>query len=285
VAVLGAGAAWIVGCGPAAAPPAQGKKAAPPSTAVREEEKKAAEKPAVPSPPKEAEEKKAPAPRPVGTVPDALKRIVFSDGMSVTGIVLSRRKGRLAVRTMHGTAAFPLSRVARVEDAPRGSFAAKAGKGAREGLEAEAGWKLETWGNRGEVIRDREWNGNIRLRVQAAGGTKDKTAVCLRKAMDLSGARKLVFDVLNLHDEPVKIAAAVMTGPGWEYFESRLISVPPGWRRDVEVDLKAAAFKCQATGWKFEAVIKNPAQATHFFFLVYNKDADVEVLLDRVRFE
>ena len=161
---------------------------------------------------------------------------------------------------------------------------------AKEGLEASATWRVETWGNPGTVeVVSQEENGagNRVLTATYAGKDKDKTAVgaLFRDPLDLSDHKELVFDLYNDSDQVLRVAFAVFTGR-MEYIESTQITVPAkSWRRDITFDLDANDYKTQATNWLHKAAFSDRTAIRQLCFLLYSGAAQGGVQLDNILFK
>ena len=156
-----------------------------------------------------------------------------------------------------------------------------------DGLEAEEEWLAEEWGNPGvpRIVDTRNGRGKL-LTVGYAPGEKDKIAISQLLEQDFSKGTRLLFEARNDSDKPITIAWGISTMPGWKYFESPAISLPPKrWDYDVEVGLTAKSFKSEETQWKYTTEVKNSKEVAKVTLLVYGAPDSGTLSIDRLRLD
>ncbi len=153
-----------------------------------------------------------------------------------------------------------------------------------EGLEAGK-WRVEPWGNKGTVSSIR-MNDDLLLSLRITDSSKkDKFAVKrdMKANERPAGTNRLSIDVYNAMKEPVRMAVAFVTMPGWKYFESTPMDVPPRrWVRKT-VNMKSGKFKSAETEWKFSASIANPDTVRQLIILFYTKQTG-SIFVNNVQF-
>ena len=158
-----------------------------------------------------------------------------------------------------------------------------------EGME-DGGWLVEPWGNPGEIqyIPLGKKADRI-LKVEFSKTDKDKVAVRKNLAREISDLTKnpvCAFDVYNNTTTPMKLAMAVVTSPGWQYFESKQILLPPRqWKQAVEIDLSGKDFKCEESEWKYTSTIKNLKSTIQVLFLLYETEDRGTVFFNNIEFK
>ncbi|MBI2190544.1 MAG: hypothetical protein HYU36_01000 [Planctomycetes bacterium] len=156
-----------------------------------------------------------------------------------------------------------------------------------EGLETDANWQVQSWGNPAEFQMEDAGGPvkNLLARVSFTKTDKDKAAIRLDYRQDISKKKAIVFDVFNGSDRPVRLAVAVVTLPGWVYFESPMVTVSPQkWLAQRRIRLDSDKFKCEESKWEHNATIKNLDRTGQIIFLIYHDVAQGHVFLDNVRF-
>jgi hypothetical protein len=93
----------------------------------------------------------------------------------------------------------------------------------------------------------------------------------------LQGARLLV----KIH-RALKVALALVTNPGNQYFESKPVRVRPGLTPGVTFKLKTGDWKCEKSSWQYTAKVENPAGCAEILFVVYYTQPG-QLLVDNVR--
>ncbi|MBM4086172.1 MAG: VCBS repeat-containing protein, partial [Planctomycetes bacterium] len=157
---------------------------------------------------------------------------------------------------------------------------------ALDGLEMQ-NWAVEApnWGNPATLERvDVEGRGKA-LRVTCQSGPQDKTLFSLSKPWDAQKRPFVVMDVRNDFKADVGVAVAVVTGKGFNYFESSLRKPHQGsdFTR-VIYDLSQPNFKCQKYNWIQGIPIENLDQAQRLFILFFPQGTRAGVmLLDNIR--
>jgi len=162
-----------------------------------------------------------------------------------------------------------------------------------EGLESNPGWFVDganatpPWANKAtcEIKVQGEEVKNKILRVEFLGAEKDKTAVKLiLNNLDLSQKKYLTMDIYNASDKVLQAVIALVTQPGWQWFESQGRTLKPKeWTRDITFDLTRPNFKCAPT-WKFKSEIANRNQVSALALLLYDNPAQGAVFFDNIFF-
>lgn len=160
--------------------------------------------------------------------------------------------------------------------------AAPAANKPAEGLEAAGKWTLEGWGNKATIELVPDEHGNQVLQVFTEPGGNDKAAVGVGVHLNLKEKKQLLFNAFVDGKAPVDIAVAFITS---DYYESRSITLKPGWNTNVSFDLAGKDYKSRDTNWRFETPLKNPERVRKLIFLVYNFRAQANIYLDAVHAE
>ncbi|MCX7935035.1 MAG: hypothetical protein N3A66_07225, partial [Planctomycetota bacterium] len=159
-----------------------------------------------------------------------------------------------------------------------------------DGLEVK-GWSIQgagNWANQGNVrsVIDTGNNRTAVLQVKYEGSGKDKTAVCLPFQGDLSKAKAIVFDAFNPEKADARLAVAVVTGPAFEWYESRTAVAKAGeWTMGLRFDLTFSNWKCKATGWNHAVKPADLNNVRTLWILIYNGGASGNIYLDSIRIE
>ncbi len=83
----------------------------------------------------------------------------------------------------------------------------------------------------------------------------------------------------------MSMAIAVVTSPGWRYFESKQFPLPPRqWKQSVKVDLSGADFKCADTNWIYKSTITNLKSTIQILFLLYETEDQGVVFFNNIEF-
>ena len=146
----------------------------------------------------------------------------------------------------------------------------------------EPRWKMAEWPNANKCeVATTAHRGSGQLRVTGQPGEQIKIAVWRgwEVQVEFTSRKYLAFDFENASKQPVEVAVAVWTD---EYFESRLRSLPPGYRGPMCFPLEAKAFKAASSDWKYTASISKIVEAKYFFVVVYSKKPSV-VFMDNFR--
>ena len=142
-------------------------------------------------------------------------------------------------------------------------------------------WVHEPW-NDPASLDIKEINGNNALVITYAGGKDKKFHIGRKRPINLASRDKLLVDIVNPAKAPVKIALAVLTNPGFQYFESKPVLIRPGLNPSVMFKLKKSDWKCEKSSWQHTAQIENPAGCYEIVFVVYYT-APGQLILDNVR--
>lgn len=157
-----------------------------------------------------------------------------------------------------------------------------------EGLE-EGGWRVEPWGNPGEIqYMSLGKKADRLLKIEFSKKDKDKVAVrknLPREVSDLTRSSVCVFDAYNNTAGAMKVAVALVTSPGWQYFESKQLPLPPRlWKQGLEIDLAGGDFKCEESGWQYTSTVKNLQSTIQILLLIYNTEEQGTVFFNNINF-
>ncbi len=112
----------------------------------------------------------------------------------------------------------------------------------------------------------------------------DKGAFQFESNLDLSKVSGVRFDVFVPGTDDMDTCFAVNTGAQWEYFESMLKPLKPGWNRDVTFPIQSSAYKSQASGWRNDTSIKNLSQTRKIMiYILPHSVGEGHILVDNVR--
>ncbi|TVR46093.1 MAG: hypothetical protein EA402_03105 [Planctomycetota bacterium] len=157
-----------------------------------------------------------------------------------------------------------------------------------EGLEARDGWQGDDpqHANQVEVTqRSIEEHGieNVILEVQYQGGSQDKAVVRRRVTFDASQAQTIRFEVSNPGEHPIPVSLAVKAGPGYTYYESTTVTVPPrsGWH-PVSFSLTSQDWKSEASNWAHNTTIGTANNVRELQIQFHNRRRDGTVYLDAI---
>lgn len=161
-------------------------------------------------------------------------------------------------------------------------------------LEAEDEWEAEPWGNQATVqidpqTREETIDGQVQLvrnRVLSVNynGRKDKVAIRLGGTWDLTNCAALVFDVWNGGTGSFGLSVAFNTLPGWQFFESPSVRVPPRRWTTVRIDVTSRRFKSAASRWRNTSLLVNRDNVKQVILLVYNSATQGRIYFDNIRF-
>ncbi len=156
-----------------------------------------------------------------------------------------------------------------------------------EGLEAEEDWVIEPWGNAGSVsVLPQGPDKNKVLAVTYSSTDKDKTAVRLSGAWDLTDRKTLAFDIWNAAQSSIGLSIAFNTMPGWQFLESTAKSIRPSQKQwtTVKFSLTAKRFKSAETKWRNTGDLVNRDNVKQIILMIYNTSKDGVVYFDNIRF-
>ncbi len=156
-----------------------------------------------------------------------------------------------------------------------------------EGLEAEEDWVIEPWGNAGSVsVLPQGPDKNKVLSVSYGSTDKDKAAVRLSGAWDLTDRKTLVFDIWNAAQSSIGLSVGFNTMPGWQFLESTAKSIRPSQKQwaTVKFSLTAKRFKSAETKWRNTGELANRDNVKQIILMVYNTSKDGVVYFDNIRF-
>lgn len=157
-----------------------------------------------------------------------------------------------------------------------------------EGFEGESHW-----------IADSSASGAVSATVVAAktsqgtkvlecsfemGGTRKNAFFGVESKMDLAGVEAVKVDIYNPAKEPLQAEMAIIIGDQFQWFESRLTDLKPGWNMDVTFPLNTASFKSASSQWKNKIVPGPLSKVRKLLIGVYsNNPLSGKVYLDNVR--
>jgi len=148
-------------------------------------------------------------------------------------------------------------------------------------------WRCEPWGNPGSLalIRSPAGRSGTVLELVCRPGGKDKTAFSNLVPRNLAKKRAVLFDVYNPAGREVRIALALVTGAGQEWYESKQEAIPAEkWVR-MRFDLTRKAWKSKGTGWRHTAAPADLSDVRNMVILIYNRRLASTVCVGAVRFE
>ncbi|MFW6162073.1 MAG: hypothetical protein ACODAJ_04845, partial [Planctomycetota bacterium] len=129
-----------------------------------------------------------------------------------------------------------------------------------------------------------------RLEVAYKLGADDEKVVVLRDLpgeLDIRGQDRCYVELESKLDGGARLSLALITLPGWKYFESRPAFIKPG-RNRVHFDLHAATWK---TGEpvpegdsEYSRRVRNPQAIRRFVLLLYPLGRQGTVVVDRIEF-
>ncbi len=157
-------------------------------------------------------------------------------------------------------------------------------------------WRVEAWGNPGEVSLAPDGAGGEALRIDLKAGDKHKVAVKYDipahegRRLDLSGVQSILMDVYNGYHGGFRLSLVITTvndRNAWRDFETRSVYLRPGWNRNLCFPLTGATFKSRETGWKgYDTPLANAGTCGKLSFFFYNGGRiQTAVTVDNIRFE
>ncbi|MHC5055132.1 MAG: DUF5060 domain-containing protein [Planctomycetota bacterium] len=160
-----------------------------------------------------------------------------------------------------------------------------------ESFERSSSWVVDSADDPAALSRSsaRATHGSRALRVVFKRGERRKVSVRREVALDLTGARAVSVDVWTAA-KGLKVAVALVTCPGWTYFESCQADVSPGdagpgWRT-VTFRLDVPRFKSAESGWRTTAPLANVDRAERLLLVIYTEgDGEGEAYVDRIAFD
>lgn len=87
--------------------------------------------------------------------------------------------------------------------------------------------------------------------------SSNKASYALEGDFDWSKVNRFYVDVYNPTGKTILINLALSTGEGWIWYESPDKVINEKEVKDVEFDLNAKNFKCEATNWNYSSYVKN----------------------------
>jgi hypothetical protein len=158
---------------------------------------------------------------------------------------------------------------------------------AETGLETRA-WSWPRWDNAGEAktIAAAGKKRNLVLELDYKGGSHDKTPFALTLEKSLAEVKAIRMDIYNPNPQKVGLALAVITGEGYEWFESRgRVAAPGQWTLGLRFDLTREKWKSKASGWSHTVVPASLDRVRSIVILVYNGNATGTIYIDDIQFE
>jgi len=145
---------------------------------------------------------------------------------------------------------------------------------------------VQGWGGPAELATPFTFAHGRVLRLNYPGAKHEKIAVRCALLADVSKARRLVFEALNMGGAPVRLAWAFKTDALRQYFEGPPVELAPGsWKYDLETDLTASHFKCAATDWQPRSRLITPERVVELILLIYNAPAEGSLTIGSVRLD
>lgn len=122
-------------------------------------------------------------------------------------------------------------------------------------------WNIASWQTQAVSVKFNEnWatDGKKSLELIFEEVTdSNKATYCIEGDFNWEKVNRLYVDVLNPLKKNIKLNLALSTGGGWIWYESPDKVLLPGENKDVEFDLNAKNFKCEATNWTYSSYIKH----------------------------
>jgi hypothetical protein len=116
------------------------------------------------------------------------------------------------------------------------------------------------------------------------GGTRKNAFFGVESKMNLAGVEVLKVDIYNPMKEPLQAEMAIIIGDQFQWFESRLTDLKPGWNMDVTFPLNTASFKSASSQWKNKIVPGPLSKVRKLLIGVYsNNPLSGKVYMDNVR--
>jgi len=153
-----------------------------------------------------------------------------------------------------------------------------------DGLEANALWRAEQWGNAATCQVAVQGEANKLLQVEYTSKDKDKVALRLNVDMSLADKTKVTFDVYNDAGLPAGVCMAFNTLPGYQFFESMAFDSQMKTWKKMEINLSEKKFKSAASNWKYVTDILNKDNVKDIFILIYNRADTGKIYIDNIRF-
>ncbi|MEN3013105.1 MAG: DUF5060 domain-containing protein [Endomicrobiia bacterium] len=119
-----------------------------------------------------------------------------------------------------------------------------------------AGWRTQAV----EVKFNEKWatDGKKSLELIFEDVTdSNKASYCIEGDFNWEKVNRFYIDVFNPLKKNIKINLALSTGGGWIWYESPDKVLTPGENKDIEFDLNAKNFKCEATNWTYSSYVKH----------------------------
>lgn len=109
------------------------------------------------------------------------------------------------------------------------------------------------------------------VEIGYADGGHDKAIISHPMSGAIPAHACFTCTVINAGSGPVQVAVAFKSGPGWLYQESapQTIAVVSG-PQSISVDLEAAVFKSEDTGWLYAGAIRVPLEMHEVQLLILN---------------
>ncbi len=122
-------------------------------------------------------------------------------------------------------------------------------------------WNIAGWQTQAVAVKfNTEWatEGQKSLELIFNDVTEsNKAAYCIEGDFNWERINRFYIDVFNPFKKNIKINLALSTGGGWIWYESPDKVLVPGENKDIEFDLNAKNFKCEATNWNYSSYVKH----------------------------
>jgi len=135
---------------------------------------------------------------------------------------------------------------------------------------ARGQWQLQDWGNPATVTA-RTVDGEPVTTIAFRAGKTGKVAIARETRLNLTKAARMVVKVSNTSPQPIAVAVAFKTMPGWDWYESAPRGVKANVRQAVPLswDLTKPRFKCEKTKWRYATLPANMQSIREVILLVY----------------
>jgi hypothetical protein len=151
-----------------------------------------------------------------------------------------------------------------------------------EGLEAQKGWTLAEWADRGSTGGVSAPEGKM-LYLVTRGEAQGKSAAVLQKRLSLPSRGAARLAVYNHTDRPVKVAVAFWFSERGDYYESTGQEALPWQWQDLSFDLRAGDYKCLGSRWSHDAPLPKERRINQVMILLYAGGRPAAVLVDGIR--
>lgn len=143
-----------------------------------------------------------------------------------------------------------------------------------DNFDSEVLWKAEL--DQGdpaklETVRPEAGKPNGAMGVTFELGKKKKVVIGCEayRLRDLSKYNLVVMDVDSKLAATCRLSLAVLTLPGWKYFESRVLAIRPGVNKDVMFRLDLPNFKCEESKWLHNRAVANLSDTRKLVLIIH----------------